>query len=237
MTAGEHPIGLVLVSEAMSQNPHLPARLYEYMAAHNPPPDALVEELVAETAAMGDIRTMQIGVEQAAFLAFMVRLLDARYVVEVGTFSGMSSLAMARALPEGGQLLCCDVSEEYTSVARRYWRRAGVEDRIDLRIGPGIDTLRALPEARTVDMAFVDADKEGYPLYYEELVRRLRPAGVIIADNLFMNGGVVAPDPPPSARAMTAFARRLQEDDRTETVIIPIGDGFSLTRLAGPAAG
>lgn len=221
----------------MSQNPHLPDRLYEYMVTHNPPPDALVEELVAETAAMGDIRTMQIGVEQAAFLAFMVRLLDARYVVEVGTFTGMSSLAMARALPEGGRLLCCDVSEEYTSVARRYWRRAGVEDRIDLRIGPGIDTLRALPEVRTVDMAFVDADKEGYPLYYEELVRRLRPAGVIIADNLFMNGGVVAPDPPPSARAMTAFARRLQEDDRTETVIIPIGDGFSLTRLAGRSAG
>ena len=216
----------------MSRNPHLPPALYEYLTAHNPPPDALVEELVEETAAMGDVSTMQIGVEQAAFLAFMVRLLGARFVVEVGTFTGMSSLAMARALPEGGQLLCCDVSGEYTSVARRYWKSAGVEDRIDLRLAPGIETLRSLPDARSVDMAFVDADKEGYPLYYEELVRRLRPSGVIIADNLFMGGQVLDPEPPPTARAMTDFARLLQDDPRTETVIIPIGDGFSLTRLA-----
>lgn len=221
----------------MSRNPHLSPALYEYLTAHNPPPDALVEELVEETAAMGDVRIMQIGVEQAAFLAFMVRLLGARFVVEVGTFTGMSSLAMARALPEGGRLLCCDVSEEYTSVARRYWKSAGVEDRIDLRIAPGIETLRSLPDARTVDMAFVDADKESYPLYYEELVRRLRPSGVIIADNLFMNGRVLDPEPPSTARAMTAFARRLQDDPRTETVIIPIGDGFSLTRLVGCAPG
>lgn len=216
----------------MSRNPHLPPALYEYLTAHNPPPDALVEELVEETAAMGDVSTMQIGVEQAAFLAFMVRLLGARFVVEVGTFTGMSSLAMARALPEGGRLLCCDVSGEYTSVARRYWKSAGVEDRIDLRLAPGIETLRSLPDTRSVDMAFVDADKEGYPLYYEELVRRLRPSGVIIADNLLMGGRVLDPEPPSTARAMTDFARLLQDDPRTETVIIPIGDGFSLTRLA-----
>ena len=129
-------------------------------------------------------------------------------------------------------LLCCDVSEEYTSVARRYWKRAGVADRIDLRIAPAVETLRALPDDRSVDMAFVDADKESYPLYYEELVRRLDPSGVIIADNLFMNGGVVDPEPPPAALAMTDFALRLQADPRTETVIIPIGDGFSITRLA-----
>lgn len=221
-----------LIWGCMSRNPHLPPALYEYLTAHNPAPDALVEELVEETAAMGDVSTMQIGVEQAAFLAFMVRLLGARFVVEVGTFTGMSSLAMARALPEGGRLLCCDVSEEYTSVARRYWKRAGVEDRIDLRLAPGVETLRSLPDIRSVDMAFVDADKEGYPLYYEELVRRIKPSGVIIADNLFMNGRVLDPEPPAAARAMTAFARRLQDDPRTETVIIPIGDGFSLTRLA-----
>lgn len=217
---------------AVSRNPHLPPALYEYLTAHNPAPDALVEGLVEETAAMGDVSTMQIGVEQAAFLAFMVRLLNAHFVVEVGTFTGMSSLAMARALPEGGLMLCCDVSEEYTSVARRYWKRAGVEDRIDLCIAPGIQTLRSLPNARSVDMAFVDADKESYPLYYEELVRRIKPSGVIIADNLFMNGRVLDPEPPDAARAMTDFARLLQDDPRTETVIIPIGDGFSLTRLA-----
>ena len=234
MAGGRHSAGLDFWT--MSQNPHLAPGLYEYLVAHNPAPGALVEELVEETAAMGGVSTMQIGVEQAAFLAFMVRLLGARYVVEVGTFTGMSSLAMARALPEGGRLLCCDVSEEYTSVARRYWERAGVADRIDLRIAPGVETLRALPKDRTVDMAFVDADKESYRLYYEELVLRLKPSGVIIADNLFMGGGVVDSEPPPAARAMTDFARRLQEDARTETVIIPIGDGFSLTRLASGAA-
>ena len=216
----------------MSHNPHLPQALYDYLVAHNPPADPLIEDLVEETAAMGNIRSMQVGVEQAAFLSFMVRLLGARFVVEVGTFTGLSGLAMARALPEGGRLLCCDVSEEYTSVARRYWKRAGVEDRIDLRIAPAVETLRALPDDRSVDMAFVDADKESYPLYYEELVRRLDPSGVIIADNLFMNGGVVNPEPPPAALAMTDFALRLQADPRTETVIIPIGDGFSITRLA-----
>ena len=216
----------------MSHNPHLPQALYDYLVAHNPPADPLIEDLVEETAAMGNIRSMQVGVEQAAFLGFMVRLLSARFVVEVGTFTGLSGLAMARALPEGGRLLCCDVSEEYTSVARRYWKRAGVADRIDLRIAPAVETLRALPDDRSVDMAFVDADKENYPLYYEELVRRLDPSGVIIADNLFMNGGVVDPEPPPAALAMTDFALRLQADPRTETVIIPIGDGFSITRLA-----
>ena len=215
----------------MSKNPHLPEAIYDYLIAHNPPADPLIEELVGETATMGPIRGMQVGVEQAALLGFMVRLLRARFVVEVGTFTGLSGLAMARALPEGGRLLCCDISEEFTSVARRYWERAGVADRIDLRIAPAIETLRGLPETRSVDMAFVDADKQSYALYYEELVRRLTPSGVIIADNLFMNGRVVEAEPCPDAMAMTAFARHMQSDPRTETVLVPIGDGFSITRL------
>ena len=217
---------------SMSQNPHLPQAIYDYMIAHNPPTDPLIDDLVSETAAMGRIRTMQVGIEQAAFLEFMVRLVRARFVVEVGTFTGLSGLAMARALPEDGRLLCCDISEEFTSVARRYWERAGVADRIDLRIAPALETLRALPETRSVDLGFVDADKGNYTLYYEELVRRLTPTGVLIADNLFLNGRVVDPEPDPDAEALTAFARHLQADPRTETVIVPIGDGFSLTRLA-----
>ena len=216
----------------MSHNPHLPQSIYDYMIAHNPPADTLIEDLVSETAAMGPIRGMQVGIEQAAFLAFMVKLVRARFVVEVGTFTGLSGLAMARALPENGRLLCCDISEEFTSIARRYWKRAGVADRIDLRIAPAIETLRALPETRSVDLGFVDADKQSYTLYYEELVKRLTPGGVIIADNLFMNGRVVEPEPDPGAQALTAFARHLQSDPRTETVIVPIGDGFSITRLA-----
>ena len=215
----------------MSQNPHLPGAIYDYMIAHNPPTDPLVDELVRETAAMGTIRSMQVGIEQAALLAFMVKLVRARFVVEVGTFTGLSALAMARALPPDGRLLCCDIDEEYTSVARRYWERGDVADRIDLRIAPAIETLRALPATRSVDLAFVDADKEGYILYYEELVPRLKPSGVLIADNLFMNGRVIAEDPDPIALASTAFARHIQADSRTETVIVPIGDGFSFTRL------
>ena len=215
----------------MSHNPHLPEAIYEYLVAHNPPTDPLIDELVSETAAMGRIRGMQVGIDQAAFLAFMVRLVRARFVVEVGTFTGLSGLVMARALPEDGRLLCCDVSEEFTSVARRYWKRAGVADRIDLRIAPAIETLRALPETRSVDLAFVDADKPSYSLYYEELVPRLTPTGVIIADNLFMNGRVVDAEPDANAEALTAFALHLQADPRTETVLTSIGDGFSLTRL------
>jgi caffeoyl-CoA O-methyltransferase len=215
----------------MSQNPHLPAAIYDYMIAHNPSPDPLVDELVRETAAMGAIRTMQVGIEQAALLAFMVKLVRAHFVVEVGTFTGLSALAMARALPEGGKLLCCDIDEEYTSVARRYWERAGVAERIDLRIAPALKTLRALPSTRSVDLAFVDADKESYIRYYEELVPRLKPSGILIADNLFMNGRVVDEQPDPVALASTAFARHIQTDSRTETVIVPIGDGFSFTRL------
>ncbi len=215
----------------MSQNPHLPAAIYEYLIAHNPPPDPLVDELVRETAAMGAIRTMQVGIEQAALLAFMVKLVRAHFVVEVGTFTGLSALAMARALPADGRLLCCDIDEEHTSVARRYWERAGVAERIDLRIAPALETLRALPSTRSVDLAFVDADKESYILYYEELVPRLKPSGILIADNLFMNGRVVDEQPDPVAMASTAFARHIQTDSRTETVIVPIGDGFSFTRL------
>ena len=215
----------------MSQNPHLPEAIYRYMVAHNPPTDPLVDELVAETAAMGAIRSMQVGIEQAALLGFMVKLIRARFVVEVGTFTGLSALAMARALPEGGRLLCCDISEDYTSVARRYWARAGVSDRIDLRIAPAVETLRALPETRSVDLGFVDADKESYILYYEEIVPRLTPTGIIIADNLFMNGRVVDEEPGDVALASTEFARHIQADTRTETVLVPIGDGFSFTRL------
>jgi len=215
----------------MSQNPHLPEAIYRYMIAHNPPTDPLVDELVTETAAMGAIRSMQVGVEQAALLGFMVRLVRARFVVEVGTFTGLSALAMARALPEGGRLLCCDISEEYTSVARRYWDRAGVTDRIDLRLAPAVETLQALPRTRSVDLAFVDADKESYIVYYEELVPRLAPGGILIADNIFMNGLVVDEEPGQIALDATAFARHVQADPRTETVLVPIGDGFSFTRL------
>ena len=213
----------------MSQNRHLQPELYQWLLDHNPSVDPLVQELIDETAAMGSIRGMQVGIDQAMFLGFMVGLLQARFVVEVGTFTGLSSLMMARALPAGGRVLCCDVSEEYTSTARRYWERDGVADRIELVIGPGHDTLEALPDDPPIDLAFVDADKEGYVGYYEQIVPRLSPHGVLIADNLFMGGRVLeggAPD-------MASYASHIKNDPRTETVIVSIGDGFSMTRLRG----
>lgn len=228
---------------AVNHNPHLDPAIYEYLLAHNPPPDDLTAELVAETEAMGDIARMQAGLDQAAFLGFMVGLLQARLVVEIGTFTGLSSLAMARALPPGGRIVCLDVSEEYTAVARRFWERAGVADRITLRIGPAAASLASLDDweevsvrggaaDRPIDLAFIDADKSGYPDYYRTLADRLSPNGVIIADNIFMNGEVVKAEPGPDAAAMTEFARSLQNDPLTETVLVPLGDGLSLTRLA-----
>lgn len=232
---------------AVNHNPHLDPAIYQYLLAHNPPPDDLAAELVAETEAMGDVARMQAGMDQAAFLAFMVGLLQARLVVEIGTFTGLSSLAMARALPPGGRIVCLDISEEYTAVARRFWERAGVADRITLRIGPAAASLSSMDDweetaglggaaGRPIDLAFIDADKSGYPDYYQTLAARLAPHGVIIADNIFMNGEVVKPEPGPDATAMTEFARSLQDDPRTETVLVPLGDGMSLTRLARPGS-
>ena len=216
----------------MSQNEHLPDPIYAYLLSQNPPVDALMQELIDETALLGPIRGMQLGIDQAAFLAFLIGLLNARFVIEVGTFTGLSSLAMARALPAGGRMLCCDISEEYTAVARRYWDRAGVADRITLTLGPAADTLGELPNDPSVDLALLDADKEGYIGYYDELVPRLSAKGVIVADNIFMGGAVIHAQPGTNGEAMVAFAEHIQADPRTETVIIPIGDGFSLSRLS-----
>ena len=223
----------------MNHNPHLDPEIYDYLLRHNPPVDDLTAELVAETEAMGDPARMQVGLDQAAFLGFMVGLLRARLVVEIGTFTGLSSLAMARALPPGGRIVCLDVNEEFTAVARRFWERAGVADRITLRLGPAADALASLDEweeaaGRPIDLAFVDADKEGYPDYFRVLAPRLAPQGVLIADNLFMNGGVVDDRPDADAAAMTGFARSLRDDPRTETVLVPLGDGLSLTRRIRP---
>ena len=215
----------------MSKNQHLTDSLYNYIVENNPPIDDLTQELIGETEAMGSVSGMLLGTDQAAFLAFMVGLISAQFVVEVGTFTGMSSLAMAKALPPGGKILCCDISDEFTAVARQYWQRAGVQDRINLTIGPAGDTLANLPADQLVDLAFIDADKERYIGYYEALVPRLAPGGVIIADNIFMGGRAIDPVPDSGGAAVAAFAEHLRNDPRTETVIVSIGDGFSLTRL------
>jgi caffeoyl-CoA O-methyltransferase len=210
---------------------HLSAAVHQYMVAHGTPPDALQRELIEETKRLGGISLMQIAPEQGAFLTLLTRLLGARNAVEVGTFTGYSSLCIARGLPAGGHLLCCDVSEEWTAIARRYWEKDGVADRIELRIGPGADTLRALPRKQTLDLAFIDADKPGYPVYYEEILARLRPGGVILVDNVLWMGRVADPAADdPQTQAIRAFNDKVAADERVDRVMLPIADGLTIVR-------
>lgn len=205
--------------------------LHAYLVAHGSPPDTIMQELIEETrAALPDDARMQVAPEQAAFLTFLTRLLGARRAVEVGTFTGLSSLAIARGLADGGRLTCFDISEEYTGVARRYWARAGVDDRIDLRIGPAGETLRELPHEREIDFAFIDADKSGYPIYWSELVPRMRPGGVIAVDNVLRGGRVIAPGNADD-RAIAAFNDEVLADVRVDAVMLPVADGLTLARV------
>jgi caffeoyl-CoA O-methyltransferase len=205
--------------------------LNEYLVAHGTPPDQLQRELIAETAELGGVATMQIAPEQGAFLTLLTGLIGVRSAVEVGTFTGYSSLAIARGLPDGGRLLCCDVSDEWTSVAHRYWQRAGVADRIELRIAPAIETLRALPDDASIDLVFMDADKGGYIAYWEELVPRVRQNGLLVVDNVLYHGEVLDPaNARDSGRAIHEFNEHVIADDRVELVMLPVGDGLTLAR-------
>ncbi|MGK5672783.1 O-methyltransferase [Micromonospora sp. URMC 106] len=209
----------------------LTSELHAYLVAHGSPPDEIMRDLAEETrAALPDNAQMQVAPEQAAFLTFLTRLLGVRQAVEVGTFTGLSSLAIARGLPEGGRLTCFDISAEFTGIARRYWARAGVEDRIELRIGPAGDTLRELPHERHLDFAFIDADKTGYPIYWSELVPRMRPGGVIAVDNVLRGGRVIAPQNADD-RAIAAFNDEVLADVRVDAVMLPIADGLTLARV------
>jgi caffeoyl-CoA O-methyltransferase len=209
----------------------LTGELADYLVAHGSPPDAVQLGLIEETAGLGSVAGMQIAPEQGAFLTLLTRLLGVKSAVEVGTFTGYSSLCIARGLAPGGKLLCCDVSEEWTAMARRAWDAAGVADRIELKIAPGADTLRALPEAPTIDLAFVDADKPGYPVYFEELVKRLRPNGVLLVDNVLWGGNVINADADDdNTKAIKAFNDMVAADDRVESVMLPIADGLTMCR-------
>jgi caffeoyl-CoA O-methyltransferase len=218
----------------MTQKPlQLSDELYEYLVANGTPPDQVLLDLTAETrAALPDLAGMQISPEQGAFMTILARLLGARFAVEVGTFTGYSALAVARGLADGGRLLCCDVSEEYTAVARKYWERAGVDDRIDLVIAPALQTLRALPAEPSIDMSFIDADKEGYVDYWDEIVPRTRRNGVILVDNTLSHGRVIdeSTHDNPAVRGILRFNEHARADDRVDLVMLPIGDGLTFAR-------
>jgi caffeoyl-CoA O-methyltransferase len=225
----------------------------DYLLTHCTPADDLLRDLAAETkqALPGDAE-MQVSPDEGQFLTMITRMVGARRAVEVGTFTGYSSICIARGMPADGHLLACDVSEKWTSIARRYWQRAGLEDRIELRIGPAIDTLRALPAEPVLDLAFIDADKVSYPLYYEELVTRLRPGGLLLLDNVLLGGRVLhRPVEQGLLRLDKTFLggrvlgsafqaaprvvmRQMNEiilgDDRVESVMLPLRDGVTLVR-------
>ncbi len=209
----------------------LSQELHDYILAHTSPLDDVQRWLIAETQKLGGISGMQVAPEQGAFLTILTASLGARRAVEVGTFTGYSALCIARGLAEGGTLLCCDVSEEWTALARQTWQRAGVADRIELRIAPAAETLRSLPGEPHLDLAFVDADKPGYRGYAEELIPRLRPGGLLLVDNVLWGGSVLDPDSDRrDADHIRAFNDWLAADPRVESVLLPIADGLTVAR-------
>jgi caffeoyl-CoA O-methyltransferase len=203
----------------------------DYLLAHSESADDVLRDLAEEThRELAGQSGMQISHDEGELLTMLVRLVGARRAVEVGTFTGYSSICIARGLPDDGHLLCCDVSEEFTSVARRYWERAGLSDRIELRIAPALETLRALPNGRDLDFAFIDADKTGYAAYVEEIVTRVRPGGLIVLDNMLRDGRVLAPQNDDD-RAIDALNDALLADERVDVVLLPVRDGVSLARV------
>jgi caffeoyl-CoA O-methyltransferase len=220
---------LVMTNRSIS----LTDSLYEYLLAVSLREPDLLRRLREETAGLPNAR-MQIAPEQGQFMALLVRLLAARRCLEVGVFTGYSSLAVALALPDDGRIVACDVSEEWTAVARRYWAEAGVAHKVDLRLAPALETLEGLlaaGAAGTFDFAFLDADKENYPGYYELLLELVRPGGLIVADNTLWSGRVADPaNEEASTVALRRFNELLHRDERVDSSLVPVGDGLTLAR-------
>jgi predicted O-methyltransferase YrrM len=207
--------------------------LYTYMVHVGVREDPLLARLRDETARLPQ-HDMQIAPEQGAFMALLVELMGARKTIELGTFTGYSSLAVALALPPDGRIVCCDMSEEWTNVARRYWQEAGVADRVDLRLGPALATLDRLiadGEEGTFDFAFVDAEKSEYPDYHERLMQLLRAGGLLVYDNVFWGGEVANPSvKDQSVEGVRTLNERLRTDERVTVSMIPVADGLTLAR-------
>jgi caffeoyl-CoA O-methyltransferase len=194
-------------------------------------PDEVIRDLQAQTAALGDVAGMQVGDDQGQFLTMLARLIGARRAVEVGTFTGYSSLCIARGLVADGSLLCCDVNAEWTAIAQRTWERAGLSDRIELRLAPALDTLRALPPDADIDLVFIDADKPGYAAYWDELVPRVRAGGVLLCDNVLWSGEIIDEQAThTNVAVLRAFNDKVAQDDRVEVVVLPAFDGLTIAR-------
>jgi caffeoyl-CoA O-methyltransferase len=220
----------------MSKFTPLSDELHDYIVGHGSRQDQVLRRIQEETAAMGDISVMQIAPDQGAFITMLCRLLGAREAIELGTFTGYSAICIARGLEPGGRLLACELSEEYAEIAARNFEAAGVADRIEIRIGPAADTLRDLPEREVFDFGFIDADKTGYPDYYEQVLLRTRPGGLIMVDNVLAAGQVIGDGEDldeftsESVGAIRRINERITADDRVDTVMLGVADGVMLAR-------
>jgi caffeoyl-CoA O-methyltransferase len=202
----------------------------QYVADRTAPPDAVLEALIARTREVtGDRSVMQVSPSQGALLTLLTRAVGAQRALEVGTFTGYSSICIARGLVEGGHLLCCDVNEDYTAIARQAWADAGVDDRIELRIAPALETLAALPAENQFDVVFIDADKDNYIHYFEMVLPHLRPGGLMMIDNTLWSGEVVDEAEPGSVVAVIReFNDAVARDHRVDSFILPVADGLTL---------
>ncbi|MBD2344572.1 class I SAM-dependent methyltransferase [Anabaena subtropica] len=211
----------------------IPSPLYDYLLSVSLREPEILTQLRQETS-LHPVGRMQIAPEQGQFMALLVQLLGAKKTLEVGVFTGYSSLVIALALPPEGKVVACDISEEFTAIARRYWQQAGVADKIDLHLAPALETLDkllAVGEAETFDFAFIDADKSNYENYYERSLQLIRPGGLIAIDNVLWSGRVADPEIQDNrTQKIRAFNQKLFQDQRITLSLIPIGDGLTLAR-------
>ncbi len=205
--------------------------LYAYMAGHRSDRDPLLAELAEETKSLGPISMMQVAPDQGAFLTLLARISGVRNAIEIGTFTGYSALCIARGLPQDGTLLCCDSSEEWTAVARKYFERSGLSGRIELRLGPALETLDTLDESEQFDLAFIDADKTNYSHYFDGLLARIRPNGLMLFDNVLWGGSVIdVTNTQDGTKAIRALNDKVRDDPRVESVMLGVSDGLTIAR-------
>jgi len=204
--------------------------LHEYMVAHGARQDDVLRRVQEETAAMGSIARMQIAPDQGAFMTLLCRAIGASEAIELGTFTGYSAICIARGLAPGGRLIACELSEEYAEIAGRNLEAAGAAGQVEIRIGPALETLRDIPERELFDIAFIDADKPGYPAYYDELLPRMRTGGLILVDNVLQGGDVVGEDDNESVTAIRELNDTIAADERVDSAMVAIADGLMLAR-------
>jgi caffeoyl-CoA O-methyltransferase len=203
--------------------------LHRYLVDHGSRQDDVLRRLAVETEGLGEISVMQIAPDQGALITLLVRTIGARRALELGTFTGYSAICVARGLPDDGRLLACELSEEWAEIARRYFAEAGVAGRIELALGPALDTLRSRPADESFDFAFIDADKQTYPAYYEEVLARLRPRGLVMVDNVLRGGSVLDPDDDsPGNLAVRELNERIASDERVDVAMLGVADGITL---------